>query len=84
MKNIIENNQTLDDIFNKALLGPILFKNKSLLFPQYTPENILFRNEQIIRLGYLCSSLLKGQKSSNMKKNVKKNKYLTNWRIYVK
>ena len=66
MKYIVENNQILDDIFNKALSGPILFKNKSLLFPQYTPENILFRNEQIIRLGYLCSSLLKGQKSSNL------------------
>lgn len=56
----------IDDIFEQALNTPKIFKDKSVLFHNYIPEKLLFREEQITGLAYYFSSLLRGQKSSNL------------------
>jgi len=56
----------LDEIFEKTLRGPRIFKNKSVLFHDYIPSRLLFRDEYISRLGHLFAPLLRGQRSSNL------------------
>jgi len=56
----------LDEIFEKTLKGPKIFKNKSVLFHDYIPSRLLFREEHITRLGYSFAPLLRGQRSSNL------------------
>lgn len=59
-------NDDLDSIFKKAIEGPRIFKNKSVLFHDYIPSKLLFRESEIKKLAYLISNLLKGYRSSNL------------------
>lgn len=56
----------LESIFKKAIEGPKIFKNKSVLFHDYIPTKLLFRESEIRKLAYLISNLLKGYRSSNL------------------
>ncbi len=56
----------LDSIFKKAIEGPQIFRNKSVLFHDYIPDKLLFRDNEIKKLAYLISNLLKGYRSSNL------------------
>ena len=55
----------LDKIFNSAVNNS-LFKNKSVLQTRYTPENIPHRDEQIKQVASVLSSLLRGERPSNL------------------
>lgn len=59
-------NDELDSIFKKAIEGPRIFKNKSALFHDYIPDKLLFRENEIKKLAYLFSNLLRGYRSSNL------------------
>ena len=63
---LTESRDLLDEIFEKTLRGPRIFKNKSVLFHDYIPSRLLFRDEYISRLGHLSAPLLRGQRSSNL------------------
>ena len=63
---LTESRDLLDEIFEKTLRGPRIFKNKSVLFHDYIPSRLLFRDEYISRLGHLFAPLLRGQRSSNL------------------
>lgn len=56
----------LDEIFEKSLKSPRIFRNKSVLFHDYIPHRLLFREEYIARLAHIFSPLLRGQRSSNL------------------
>lgn len=56
----------LDSIFKKAVEGPQIFRDKSVLFHDYIPSKLLFRDNEIKKLAYLISNLLKGYRSSNL------------------
>lgn len=56
----------IDEIFEKAIYGPKIFKNKSVLFHDYIPERLLFREEQISKLARNLTSLIKNQRTSNL------------------
>ena len=56
----------IDKIFNKALTGPKIFKDKSVLLHTYIPEKLPFREKQISHLAHIFSSLIKFEKGSNV------------------
>jgi cell division control protein 6 len=66
LPNESRTNELLDEIFEKALRGPRIFNRKSVLFHDHIPQRLLFREEQVMRLGYLFSSILRDQRSSNL------------------
>lgn len=55
----------LDEIFNRVITGTSIFKDRNTLRIDYVPEQIFFRDEQIIRLGQILAPILKGNKPSN-------------------
>ncbi|MFQ5870893.1 MAG: Cdc6/Cdc18 family protein [Candidatus Geothermarchaeales archaeon] len=59
-------NSLLDEIFDTALSGPRIFSQKSVLFHEYVPSRLLFREDQTRSLAYLFSPLLRGERSSNV------------------
>lgn len=58
--------EDIDSIFRRAIEGPAIFKNKSVLFHDYIPEKLLFRENEIKKLAFSISNLLKGYRSSNL------------------
>ncbi|NIM44404.1 MAG: AAA family ATPase [Nitrososphaeria archaeon] len=66
MEKIYNKNDILEEIFTRAMKGPQIFKNKSVLFHDYIPRRLLFREDQISRMGYLFSYLIRNQRSSNL------------------
>jgi cell division control protein 6 len=56
----------LDDIFNKVASGKSIFKKREVLNIDYIPERILFREEQIKKIGETLSPVIKGAKPSNL------------------
>jgi cell division control protein 6 len=56
----------LNDIFKRAIEGPKIFKNKAVLFHDYIPHSLPFREEEIKKIAHLLSNLLKGYRSSNL------------------
>lgn len=56
----------LDDIFNKISSGKSLFKNREVLNIDYIPKRILFREDQIKKIGETLSPIIKGAKPSNL------------------
>lgn len=56
----------LDKIFNKVASGETIFKNRYVLSIDYIPEKILFRDEQIKKIGEILSPVIKGLKPSNL------------------
>lgn len=55
----------LDNIFNSAINNS-LFKNKSVLQVQYTPESIPHRDKQIKAIALILASILRGERPSNL------------------
>jgi len=53
-------------IFEKALSGPKIFKNKSVLSHNYIPKNLPFREKEISHIAHIFSSLVRGEKGSNV------------------
>ncbi|MDP8023143.1 MAG: Cdc6/Cdc18 family protein [Nitrososphaeria archaeon] len=56
----------LDDIFNKISSGKSIFKNREVLNIDYIPKRILFREDQIKKIGETLSPIIKGAKPSNL------------------
>ncbi len=56
----------IDKIFENAIKGSKIFKNKNVLYHDFIPKNLPFREKQISRLAQVFSSLLKSEKGSNM------------------
>lgn len=56
----------LEDIFNNFLQGPHIFKDREVLRPDYIPEHLPHREEQIQQVGGILAPTLKGSRSSNI------------------
>jgi cell division control protein 6 len=56
----------LSEIFNHFLKQSIILKNREALRPDYVPENLPHRDEQIRKLGWILAPVLKGSRCSNM------------------
>jgi cell division control protein 6 len=59
-------NDVLDEVFNKAILGKSLYKNKNALRSDYIPTNLPFREKQITTVGEILAPLLYKSKCSNL------------------
>lgn len=53
-------------IFERTLEGSVIFKDRSVLRPDYVPERLPFREGEIRALAYLFAPLLRGSRSSNV------------------
>lgn len=56
----------LDNIFNGFLLGPRIFKDREVLRPDYVPEHLPHRNEQLQQIGEILAPVLRGFRGSNL------------------
>jgi len=56
----------LVDFFEKYLEKEPIFKNKFILQSNYTPSQILHRDEQIDQLAKILAPTLRGEKPSNI------------------
>lgn len=56
----------LDDLFDKFLGGPQIFKNREALRPDYIPSYLPHREEQIRQIGSILAPILKGSRGSNL------------------
>lgn len=56
----------LNHIFDRAIHGTTIFKDRNVLRVDYIPERILFRDSQITQLGQILAPILKGSKPSNI------------------
>ncbi len=59
-------NDRIDDIFEEAFKGSNIFRNKNVLFHDYIPERLPFRESQINRVAKIFSSLIRREKGSNV------------------
>ncbi len=55
----------LDEVFEKTLKRSV-FKNRSVLLPDYIPPILVHRDEEIRRLGMILAPSLKGEKPGNV------------------
>jgi cell division control protein 6 len=57
----------LKDVFNNFLQGSkLLFKNREVLRPDYIPNFLPHRNNQIIQIGKILAPVLQGSRGSNI------------------
>lgn len=56
----------MNDIFNKALLGESVFKDKNILRFDHIPQNLPFREKQINDIASILSPVLHNSKCSNL------------------
>ncbi|MEM1582392.1 MAG: ORC1-type DNA replication protein [Candidatus Bathyarchaeia archaeon] len=56
----------LDEVFAQFLKGSRIFKNREVLRHDYVPENLPHRKEEILRLGEITASTLRGSPCSNV------------------
>lgn len=66
MKDHFISSSTLDEIFKRAIEGPKIFKNKSILFHNYVPSRLPFRDNEIKKIAHLLTNLIKGYRGSNL------------------
>lgn len=59
-------NDVLDEVFERFLEAPHLFKDREVLRHDYIPENLPHRREQIRRLGEIAAPVLRGSRCSNI------------------
>lgn len=64
--SINEKNNSLDNIFDRALNGNKIVKDQTVLNSEYIPENLPFREKQISLIGQSLAPILKGSKCSNL------------------
>jgi len=57
---------SMQDIFRRAKQGRVLFKNKSVLSPEYIPPHLPFRETQIKQIAEVLAPILHGSKPSNL------------------
>jgi len=53
-------------IFEKALSGPKIFRDKSVLSHNYIPDKLPFREKEISYIAQIFTSLIRGEKGSNV------------------
>jgi len=63
---LLQNEDTLDSIFQKALTAPKLFRNHDALRSDYVPDHLPFRTPQIKSVGEVLSPLLRSSKPSSL------------------
>jgi len=56
----------VDNIFQRAKEGKVLFKNRKTLMPEYIPENLPFRDKQMSEIARILSPALQQSKPSNL------------------
>jgi cell division control protein 6 len=56
----------LNDVFDRFLTGPRLFRDREVLRPDYVPKELPHREEQILHVGRILVPVLKGSRSSNI------------------
>jgi len=56
----------LEDVFNRFLGGPQIFKDREALRPDYVPSYLPHREEQIRQVGGILAPVLKGFRGSNI------------------
>jgi len=61
-----ENEEILDNIFNKVLSGKKIIIDPTVLNNDYIPNNLPFRENQIVSVGQSLALILKGNKCSNL------------------
>ena len=61
-----QNSETLENIFQKALSAPKLFRNHEALRSDYVPDHLPFRSDQITSVAQVLSPLLHSSKPSNL------------------
>jgi cell division control protein 6 len=57
---------SLDEIFERAKQGRALFQNRDALSPDYIPDNLPFRENQIRQVAQILAPALHGSKPSNL------------------
>ena len=61
-----ENEEILDNIFNKVLSGKKIITDPTVLNNDYVPNKLPFREKQIVSVGQALALILKGNKCSNL------------------
>jgi len=56
----------LGNIFDKFLQDSHIFKNREVLHPDYVPDHLPHREEQIRRIGNILAPVLRGSRGSNI------------------
>ena len=56
----------LENIFNSFLKGPRIFKDREVLRPDYVPEHLPHRDEQLQQVGEILAPVLRGFRGSNL------------------
>lgn len=56
----------LDSIFERFSRGPTLFRDRKVLWHSYVPDALPHREEQIMQIGSILASGLKGRRPSNI------------------
>ena len=51
-----ENKDFLENLFDNFLKGPTIFKNREVLRPDYIPDHLPHRNDQIKEIGIIEGS----------------------------
>jgi cell division control protein 6 len=59
-------NDVLEDVFEKFLHGPCIFKDREALRPDYVPDHLPHREEQIKRIGSILVPVLRNFRGSNV------------------
>jgi len=60
------NQNVLDDVFNKFLNNPGIFKDREVLRHDFIPDYLPHREAQIRRIGEVVAPLLRGSRGSNL------------------
>lgn len=56
----------LEDVFEKFLRAPCIFKNREVLRPDYVPNHLPHRESQLQRIGSILAPMLRGSRGSNI------------------
>lgn len=62
----MQETNSLDDIFTRALTSRHIFRNHDALRSDYIPENLPFRSQQLNSIGEVLAALLQSMKPSNI------------------
>lgn len=60
------NNDALEDVFNKFLEGSQIFKDREAMRPDYIPSHLPHREDQVNQLGSILAPVLRGFRGSNI------------------
>jgi cell division control protein 6 len=66
MRNKMNNNDILDNVFEKFVSNTKIYKDREILRHDYLPDRLPHREEQIRQLGETVAPVLKGARSSNI------------------